>query len=80
MCPIIKSIMMDPVATVDGHAYEKAAIELWFARFNETSPVTHLKLSSLSLIPNLPLKKLIVTFLESHGVVWESGAQEMKSS
>ena len=28
-CPITQDIMTDPVLTVDGHSYERAAIEEW---------------------------------------------------
>ena len=38
-CPISMEIMRDPVIAADGHTYERADIELWFAN-NNTSPKT----------------------------------------
>jgi hypothetical protein len=60
--------MTEPVATVDGHAFERTAIEGWFAKGNDKSPVTHTKLDDVRVVPNLPLRKLIKTFLETHQV------------
>ena len=36
-CPISMEIMRDPVIAADGHTYERAEIEAWFAN-NRTSP------------------------------------------
>ena len=36
-CPISMEIMRDPVIAADGHTYERAEIESWFAN-NRTSP------------------------------------------
>ena len=38
-CPISMEIMRDPVIAADGHTYERAEIEAWFAN-NRTSPKT----------------------------------------
>ena len=38
-CPISMEIMRDPVISADGHTYERAEIESWFAN-NRTSPKT----------------------------------------
>ena len=38
-CPISLQLMEDPVLASDGHAYERAEIEQWFAS-NSRSPVT----------------------------------------
>ncbi len=64
-------IMVEPVVTVDGNAFEKAAIEGWFEKGNEKSPVTNEKLDDFHLIPNVPLRKLIHTFLDSNHVELE---------
>ena len=32
ICPITAEITEDPVVTVDGHSFERAAIEEWFQR------------------------------------------------
>jgi hypothetical protein len=39
-CPITLEMMQNPVSTVDGHTYEKVAIEQWFASGQDTSPKT----------------------------------------
>eukprot|EP00026_Physarum_polycephalum_P006892 Phypoly_transcript_06945.p1 GENE.Phypoly_transcript_06945~~Phypoly_transcript_06945.p1 ORF type:complete len:538 (+),score=102.51 Phypoly_transcript_06945:89-1615(+) len=68
LCPITHVIMLDPVVTNDGNAFEKIAIDYWFARGNDTSPATHEKLTSTNTFPNLSLRKMVQTFLASHGV------------
>eukprot|EP01038_Epipyxis_sp_PR26KG_P004878 gene4878-6834_t len=58
-CPIYHTIMVDPVICVDGHTYERSAIETWL-RNNDTSPVTNLTLTNKDLlIPNHSLRKMI---------------------
>ena len=46
--------MLDPVMTIDGHSYERSAIEEWFKN-KATSPKTGLRLDSKVLFPNLTL-------------------------
>ena len=58
ICPITQDVMSDPVSTVDGQTYERAAIERWLAR-KATSPLTGLALAATTLIPNHALRKLI---------------------
>jgi hypothetical protein len=43
LCPIQKAHIMDPVLTVDGHTYEKYAIQQWLKTSNK-SPKTGLEL------------------------------------
>jgi len=40
MCPITHELMRDPVSTVDGHVYERSAIEAWFLLGHRKSPMT----------------------------------------
>ncbi len=42
-----------------GQVYERAAIEGWFAE-HDTSPLTGASLPSKLLVPNLPLRQLIL--------------------
>lgn len=51
VCPITQEMMQDPVSTVDGHTYERAAIERWLTR-KRTSPLTGSVLPSTTVIPN----------------------------
>lgn len=67
ICCITQDIMTNPVMTVDGHTYERSAIEQWFKE-NRTSPATLLPLHSKQLIPNHNLKKAITDFLKRHPV------------
>ena len=60
-CPITQDIMIDPVKTVDGHVYERTAIDRWF-NYNSTSPLTGLPLASLHLEPYYNLKNRILNF------------------
>ena len=57
-------IIDDLVCTVDGHSYERAAIEKWF-RTRVTSPKTGAKLGSKLLVPNIALRQFIRQYLET---------------
>jgi len=65
LCPIFQDVMGDPVTTVDGHTYERAAIEKWFED-HETAPMTGLVLRSKLLTPDAELKKQIHEFVATH--------------
>jgi ankyrin repeat protein len=58
ICPITQDIMNDPVTCMDGHTYEKEAIQKWLAD-HDTSPLTGAKLPSKHLIPNFALRSAI---------------------
>ena len=59
--------MRDPVSTADGHTYERAAIENWFAR-NDTSPATGAAVSNKGLNPNLSLRHAIEQWQEAYAL------------
>ena len=59
--------MRDPVATCDGHTYEREAIARWL-RQKQTSPLTGAPLTSTVLIPNHVLRKLIAEHLEAKAI------------
>jgi hypothetical protein len=52
-------MMQNPVFTVDGHTYEKVAIERWFASGHDTSPKTGALLSSTTIVPAHALRNAI---------------------
>ena len=56
-CPITGEMFVDPVSTMDGQTYERSAIERWFREGHRTSPATGGSLSSLTLIPNIAIKR-----------------------
>eukprot|EP00729_Bicosta_minor_P028292 gene28292-biopygen23581 len=64
-CPISMELMRDPVSTVDGHCYERAAIERWFEG-SRTSPKTGARLSSTTVIPSHSLRQAIEEWEEAH--------------
>ena len=70
ICPITMELMKDPFIAVDGHSYERKAIEKWFLT-KSTSPVTNLPLSSTALIENHSLRAAIEQYVDSPGL--ESG-------
>lgn len=41
LCPITLEVMEDPVLTVEGHAYERKAIEEWFSKGYMTNPCSN---------------------------------------
>eukprot|EP00929_Paragymnodinium_shiwhaense_P012761 TRINITY_DN12057_c0_g1_i3.p1 TRINITY_DN12057_c0_g1~~TRINITY_DN12057_c0_g1_i3.p1 ORF type:complete len:297 (-),score=24.08 TRINITY_DN12057_c0_g1_i3:503-1393(-) len=74
LCPILHEVMKDPVLTVDGHTYERDAIQQWLerprGRDRETgrdlpprSPVSNLPLPATTLTPNFALRNAIESFL-----------------
>ena len=66
-CPILQdgAPFNDPVVTVDGHTYERGAIELWFRAGRRTSPTTGVRLPSLELTPNHALRSAIAAYVEA---------------
>ena len=44
LCPILQTLLEDPVMTLDGHTFERKAIAEWFSRGNLTNPLTNKKL------------------------------------
>ena len=67
ICPITAEIMTDPVSTLDGFTYERAAITEWL-RTKDTSPKTGAKLESTTLIPNHLVRSMIREFHEAGSV------------
>ena len=64
VCPITSEIMTDPVSTLDGFTYERAAITEWL-RTKDTSPKTGATLESKTLIPNHLVRSMILAFNEA---------------
>ena len=56
LCCITGDLMDEPVTAMDGHTYEKSAIEAWYARFDSSqapkSPMTNEPMPSRRLIPS----------------------------
>lgn len=50
LCPITKEIMNDPVIALDGHTYQRDAIQAWFDTGNNTSPMTREIIGSTLII------------------------------
>ena len=52
--------MRDPVVLLDGHTYERTAIETWLKKLGRTtSPMTGAPLESTALTPNFTLRSMI---------------------
>ena len=63
ICPITQEIMDDPVIAVDGHTYDRIAIEEWFTH-KRVSPKTNVQLDSIALLPNHLIKRQITEWKE----------------
>jgi len=61
--PMTLDIMQDPVRTVDGHVYERRAIEQWFRSGKRTSPLTGADLPSLSIVADAPMQRAIQEYV-----------------
>ena len=64
-CPILMTLMEDPVIASDGYTYERHAIEAWIKSVNDIarSPSTNEPLELLNLYPNLLARKTISMFI-----------------
>jgi hypothetical protein len=62
VCPLTLDTMVDPVIAVDGHTYERGAIEEWFEK-QATSPITSVELTSTALVPNIFAKQSILDWV-----------------
>ena len=58
VCPITQEVMVDPCTCMDGHTYERKAIERWLEN-HDTSPLTGAKLPSKMLLTNFALRNAI---------------------
>jgi len=58
LCPILKTRMVDPVCTADGHTFERKAIEEWLLSHN-TSPLTGLRLATKVVTPNHAMRAML---------------------
>jgi hypothetical protein len=65
--------MKDPVVTVDGHTYEREAIEDWL-QTHDTSPITGELLPAKTVIPNIQLRVQIREFIEQNPSIAECGS------
>ena len=61
-CPITTEVMDDPVFAMDGHTYEREAIETWFRR-HDTSPMMR-QVIQPTLVPNVNLRSQIASWNE----------------
>jgi hypothetical protein len=76
ICPITAELMQDPVSTVDGHIYERAAITQWL-KDHDTSPKTGEVLEAKMLIPCHVLRGMIRKFEEERAA---AAAQEEQNA
>merc|ERR1711920_1005603 len=60
-CPITHDVMTEPVVAMDGHTYERAAIERWFLEGKSTSPKTGEQMLGTTLTPNHAMRAQIMT-------------------
>mmetsp|Transcript_100607 Transcript_100607/g.224852 ORF Transcript_100607/g.224852 Transcript_100607/m.224852 type:complete len:192 (+) Transcript_100607:157-732(+) len=63
-CPIVLTVMQDPVLAADGYTYEREAILRWFASGNSHSPMTNAPLASQEVLPNFALRSQIIAAAE----------------
>ncbi|MCD6056414.1 MAG: hypothetical protein K0R12_1376 [Gammaproteobacteria bacterium] len=84
-CPITCEIMVDPVCAMDGHTYEREAIEQYIQAVMDKSasssssshtsqvlsPMTNLPLPGPMVFPNYAMRSTIREFLEENPSHWE---------
>ncbi|KAI3865400.1 hypothetical protein MKX03_021631 [Papaver bracteatum] len=68
LCPISLDIMSDPVIISTGHTFDRVSIQKWFKSENLICPKTGEKLTSIEMVPNSALRKLIYQFCSENGI------------
>ena len=63
LCPITQELIQDPVSTLCGHTFERAAIEQWFEGHG-TCPADNLPVGVKKVTPNYSLKSSIEDFVK----------------
>lgn len=76
-CPISLELMTDPVTVSTGQTYDRVSIQKWLKSGNFVCPKTGERLTSIELVPNTSLRKLIQQFCAEYGV---SLAKSMKNN
>ncbi|XP_027361815.1 U-box domain-containing protein 19-like [Abrus precatorius] len=69
-CPISLEFMSDPVTIETGHTYDRSSILKWFRSGNAVCPKTGKRLSSIELVPNLVLRRLIQQYCYANGIAF----------
>ena len=59
ICPLTLEIMVVPVLTMWGHAFEQSALMRWIENKSETCPLTRKPLTKQDLVVNRPLQAKI---------------------
>ena len=75
VCSITQELMEDPVMALDGHTYERCAIERWLER-RHTSPKTGEELTGTMLLPNHSMRSQILDWREQHNVASRKSEQQ----
>ena len=65
--------MAEPVIALDGHTYERRAIERWLER-RHTSPKTGEELTNTMLLPNHAMRGQILEWREQYNVAVRANA------
>ncbi|KAK9845637.1 hypothetical protein WJX84_006297 [Apatococcus fuscideae] len=70
VCPISGDLMADPVLLIEtGMTFDRASIQEWLNRGNQTCPLTHQRLATGQMISNFSLKALIEAWATEHHVL-----------
>ena len=73
-CPVTRALMVAPVASADGHVYDRIGIQGWFDRGFSTSPLSNVALPHLGLLPLPAFKSAIAEFID-----WKKASDEEKN-
>lgn len=64
VCSIAYQVFRDPVILMDGHTYEREAIDKWLEH-HDTSPMTNAPLPCKAMVPNIALRQQISAMTEA---------------
>lgn len=67
-CPISLEMMKDPVVISTGQTYDRESISKWMEGGHLTCPKTGQKLVHTQLVPNRPLRNLIIRWCMANGI------------
>ena len=78
LCPLTKRIMQDPVFCLDGHTYDREAIEAHLES-ETTSPITGEPMD-VHVTPNLALKAALVEYVTRQNTITSSQSRHVSPS
>lgn len=69
-CPLTMEVYRDPVVSMSGHTYERAALIEHLIKVGNWDPITRVPMSLSDMRPNIAMRNAVRIYLEEHGWAW----------